>query len=504
MKKVFIIQITILVIGFCYACKTNEVPKKQSYVTISGTIKGNGGVRDSIRILFGGLIPETKLFGTKDTTIYTGSNGAFLFKSKDIQEPTRITISSYKKRAGENSRRWGDALRNFLVEPGDNIHIEIDESKEEHGYGFSGTGSEKFKVQWQNFQSGYKVNRREIQRRYGSKFASLSNKVQIADSLSNIQIRALETVKDSLSDRVFKIMKADIYGENGVYLKTFVSNMHVDTCSTKQIQLYRKLFDESLNTNLPSDILASSPYYIMFLSNMAIAQLQLGYPENPDYRYEHIYAKGFSDLCQIWRNQYSGVLREKLLLYNLQSLNVQDTYGIEECLQMSYDLIKTPELKAIIDTMYGRQIRGATAFNFNLPNTEGTMVRLSDFKGKVVYLDIWFTGCSGCLYLAKEVDHQVYPLFKDNPDVVFVSISGDKSKTQWLESVESERYGLKEYVNLYTGGLGFKHDFTLYYGIKGGPTTMIIDREGRIYSSAPPKHGKSKELVALINEALGR
>ncbi|MDO6761905.1 TlpA disulfide reductase family protein, partial [Tamlana sp. 2_MG-2023] len=201
------------------------------------------------------------------------------------------------------------------------------------------------------------------------------------------------------------------------------------------------------------------------------------------------------------RTNYTGALREKLLLYNLLSLKVQDTYGIEECLQTSFDLIKKPELKAIFEKMYGRKIRGAEVFNFKLPNTEGQTVSLSDFRGKVVYLDIWFTGCSGCMALAKEIDHKVYPVFKDNPEVVFVSISADRSKKKWLNSVEGERYGLKQYVNLYTEGLGFNHDFLKYYNIFGGPVTMIIDKKGRVFSAAPPKHGKAEELIALIEEA---
>lgn len=502
MKLDIITSILVLIMISCNACKSNDEQKKCPNVTIHGTITGNGGTRDSIRILFGGLIPESKLYGTTDTTIYVGSDGEFVFKSRDIHKPTRMSILSYKKRKGEIGQRWRDVLRKFLVEPGDDIHIDIDESKEELDYQFSGTGAPKFRIQWKNFKSGYKLNLRAIQLRYWERFKDLKTKVHIADSLVDVQMNNLDAIKDSLNNTVYRILKADIYGSTGVDLKTFLFHMHTDTCSTEQLKTYRKLFDQSLKTDLSDDILAQSPDCIMFLSSMAIAQLQLENPKNPDYLYENVYTKAFNDLCGIYRNQYTGLLREKLLLYNLQDNRVQDTNGMEECLQMSYDLFKTPELKAVFDSIYGRQIRGAKVFDFDLPNTKGDRVRLSNFRGKVIYLDIWFTGCSGCLYLAKEVDLKVYPLFKDNPDIVFVSISGDKSRARWLKSVDSERYGLKDYVNLYTEGLGFKHKFMLYYGIEGGPTTMIIDRKGRVYSSAPPKHGKSKELIALINEAL--
>src|SRR5690606_5969300 len=151
--------------------------------------------------------------------------------------------------------------------------------------------------------------------------------------------------------------------------------------------------------------------------------------------------KRFDDLCAKFRKNYTGLLREKLLLHNLLNLSVQDTEGFDDCLKKSYDLIQTPVLKEIMDKWYGRKVKGAEAYDFALPDTRGHMVNLKDFGGKVVYIDIWFTGCGGCIGLARKVDKMVYPKFKDNPEVVFVSISLDKDRERWLKSVEGEKYG---------------------------------------------------------------
>jgi peroxiredoxin len=502
MKKLFLLLMVTSVIGFSTACKSKKKTKKSTHVTIAGIVKGQIGVKDSVRILFGSLIPESKVFGVIDTTLYTDSKGKFVFRSPDIQEPTRVTIYSQKKRLGEIGSRFRDGLRDYLVEPSDSIAIEIDKAQEELNYRFSGTGSAKFRIRWQNDLMGYKVNLRKIQRRYGKRFAKLSTRVQIADSLTNLQINRLKIIKDSLTHPIFQIMTADIIGQNGIDLKPFSQLMHLDTLSPEGIDWYKKLFAQSMAIDLPESALARSSNYILFLSNMAIAQLQFENPKDSSYHYGNLFSENFGDYCRLLRTQYSGLLREKLLLYNLQRIRVQDTYGLEECIQSSYDLIKTPELKAIMETMYGRKMRGTAGFDFRLPNTKGELVSLSDFKGKVVYLDIWFTGCSGCMALAKEVDHQVYPKFKDSPEVVFVSISADKSREQWLKSVDAEKYGLKQYVNLHTDGLGFKHPFMAYYNIIGAPVTMLFDKKGRLFSAAPPKHGKSEALISLINEAI--
>lgn len=505
MKKIVLIRVIALVIlGFSTACKSNQESRPVTRVTITGHIEGQNGVRDSVRILFGGLIPECKTFGVIDTILYSDAQGRFTFQSPDIKEPTRITVYSKKVRPGEIGSRFRDGLRDYLVVPGDSIAIAIDKSQEELNYRFSGPGADKFEMRWHNDLLGYKVNLKAIQSAYGRRFSELATRVHIADSLSKIQIQHLETIKETVTPLVFQIMKADILGQNGLDLKPFSQHMRLDTLSSEGIAKMKTLFDQSISTDLPDEVLAKSTNYVLFLSNMAIAQLQFENPQNPSYHYKQLFSENFGDFCRLLRQQYTGSLRDQLLLYNIQRIRVQDTYGMEECLQTSYDLIQTPELKAMMEVLYGRKIRGTPGFNFELPNTKGALVRLSDFKGKVVYVDIWFTGCSGCMALANEVDHQVYPVFKGHPEVVFVSISADKSKDTWLRSVDSERYGLKDYVNLYTGGLGFKHEFLSYYNILGAPVTMLFDKEGRLFSAAPPKHGQSEALIQLIKEALDR
>ncbi|MDO6761903.1 hypothetical protein Q4566_16995, partial [Tamlana sp. 2_MG-2023] len=115
MKKKILLQAIVMLIGVCLGCKPKETPKAQSIVTIQGTVVGNGGVRDSIRILFGGLIPRNKVFGVQDTMIYTNAEGNFKFQSKSIKGPTRITICAFKKREGEIGQHFKDVLRDYVV-----------------------------------------------------------------------------------------------------------------------------------------------------------------------------------------------------------------------------------------------------------------------------------------------------------------------------------------------------------------------------------------------------
>ncbi|WP_268225638.1 TlpA family protein disulfide reductase [Sinomicrobium oceani] len=396
-------------------------------------------------------------------------------------------------------------LKDYLVEPGDSIHIEISEREGNTLLVFSGRGADKFECRWKIDQTGitkkWTYVRKEMNKHH-SIVNQFNRRVEIADSVIAVQVSELNKYRKVLTPEVYKILKADIIGNNNKQLKIrFWDSKNMITTAEK-LELSQRMIAESQKVDLEENIMAMSPFYIRYLSDITIVKLMLENPGVEDYELIHVRLRKFEDLCSKLRNDYTGILREKLLLYNLQSLHVQDTYGIDECLRKSLELIRTPSLKRIANDWFGKKIRGADAFNFALPDTTGHIVQLEDFRGKVVYLDIWFTGCGGCANLAAQVDKMVYPKFKENPDVVFVSVSFDKNRETWLKSVREEKYGLKEYINLYTDGLGLDHPFMKYYEVQGGPTTMLIDRRGKIYSSAPPKHGHTSELIALINEAL--
>ena len=48
------------------------------------------------------------------------------------------------------------------------------------------------------------------------------------------------------------------------------------------------------------------------------------------------------------------------------------------------------------------KISGKYAYNFNLPDTLSKRVQLSEFKGKVVFIDFWYTGCTNCVEFYKK------------------------------------------------------------------------------------------------------
>ena len=122
---------------------------------------------------------------------------------------------------------------------------------------------------------------------------------------------------------------------------------------------------------------------------------------------------------------------------------------------------------------------------------------LADFRGKVVLLNFWATWCIPCVEEMPSLDSLQGKLGGDN--FVVVAISTDR---QGLPIVEPffDKLGIH---NLGTY-LDPSHTAQRAFGIRGIPTTMVIDREGRERGRLEGMtRWDSSEALALIRHYLG-
>lgn len=138
---------------------------------------------------------------------------------------------------------------------------------------------------------------------------------------------------------------------------------------------------------------------------------------------------------------------------------------------------------------------GQPAINFSYPDLNGKMTSLSDFKGKVVLVDVWATWCGPCkaeLPALKKMEEELR-----GRDIVFMSVSVDeeKDKEKWKDFVAKE--DLKG-VQLFASGWS---DIAKNYNIKGIPRFMVFDRKGNIVTIDSPRPS-SKELKLLLESEL--
>lgn len=121
------------------------------------------------------------------------------------------------------------------------------------------------------------------------------------------------------------------------------------------------------------------------------------------------------------------------------------------------------------------QRNSVTAPDFNLPTTDGKMLRLSDYRGKVVIIDFWATWCPPC---RKGIPDLIDIKKKYGPkgvEIIGVSVDTD-TKNEVIPFIKEK--GIN-YPVVY----GNQNVYMQYGGIRAIPTTFVIDKEGKIVAS---------------------
>lgn len=131
---------------------------------------------------------------------------------------------------------------------------------------------------------------------------------------------------------------------------------------------------------------------------------------------------------------------------------------------------------------------------FSVIDLNGKKLSLSDFKGKVVFLEFWATWCPPCVISMPAVEK----LSQDYKGAAFivVSLSVDVDEAMVKKFVVSRHISNRVAV-VGESGIDMK------YGVQGIPAFFIIDQKGRVtaawqgYNSVMPKLWR-KEIDRLI------
>ncbi|NNL47085.1 MAG: TlpA family protein disulfide reductase [Acidimicrobiia bacterium] len=127
--------------------------------------------------------------------------------------------------------------------------------------------------------------------------------------------------------------------------------------------------------------------------------------------------------------------------------------------------------------------------DFALPTLEGDTLTLSDYRGKIVVLNIWATWCAPC---RKEMPDFVSIQDELGPyGVQFIGVSIDGGGFEVIAPFAAE-FNVNYPLVLDDGSV-----YDSYEGSTGVPTTYLINRSGQIWHYMPGALSRNMLLPAL-------
>lgn len=163
-------------------------------------------------------------------------------------------------------------------------------------------------------------------------------------------------------------------------------------------------------------------------------------------------------------------------------------------------------------SMMGREIRvrikqakltptGKVASDFMRKNQFGEMIRLSDYRGKLVLLDFWGSWCVPCRQTHPHLK-ELYAQYKSK-GLEIVAVANEKGNTDigkqnWLAAIKKDNINWVHVLNNEGSG---DPDITIVYGITSYPTKLLLDKNGKILMRV--SSGLNDEMDILIKKILG-
>jgi thiol-disulfide isomerase/thioredoxin len=135
---------------------------------------------------------------------------------------------------------------------------------------------------------------------------------------------------------------------------------------------------------------------------------------------------------------------------------------------------------------------GSAAPTFTLPASKGD-IRLSDFRGKFVYVDFWASWCVPCRKSFPWMN-QLQQKHAGKLEVVAVNVDAQRADAdRFLASVPAS----------FTVAFDPAGATPAAYGIKGMPSSVLVGPDGKVvFSHAGFREGSAARLDEMIDKAM--
>lgn len=391
----------------------------------------------------------------------------------------------------------GRKIAELLLHPGDSLYMTVDAPHFDSTIHYKGRGSEV-----ENFVSLHNITKRRMNL-YSLKLKAAINK-EPADFLKSIEqekkaeIDFLNKNKSGLPHSFIKYWTAYYQYYNYFFMQQY-PQVHE--------MIKRKRYTDSIPEanyavikDMPyafNDTMLELPPYLLYLTGVFDIKLKAA-----GYSFS---GGGIADKEEVEDSIYK-LGYELLPSKSAEYFIAQNIYGRArtqepERTENQFAAFKKRWPKSEYLPMLDRQIamakmlaKGQPAPDIDLTMQDGKRMKLSDLKGKVVYLTFWASWCKQCVSEMNAAS-KIKTLFKNKPVVfVYVSIDNDTAADNKIIS----KFDIEGMFS-HTDG-GWNATEAQLYGVQGLPAYFLVDEDGNFGVQNAPSPMQATQLTLEIGK----
>lgn len=407
-------------------------------------------------------------------------NGSYAVKI-NINKPLMLSVS-------------GDFFKRIYAVPGESIQIRFNTVTGEFDYG--GSLANYMKAT----EEIYRLDKRFMDNADLDQFISVPRLLE--DSLDQLLINKLNVLSTyELSSTALDMIRAQTVAYHNLnmsgYKKYYNENRKKGLASIKEKRddsAYDLLKKFSNSANASQDHL-----YEIFSKLMVRFAEGEGFEGNLEWRF---HGENWSKFYY-WLDKnenigppYKSSLKAYAVLNSVLRGDVESAWNLRDefIFDHSEEVIYVRAIRAMFEELSHLR-QGLPAPNFSYKDPTGKEVSLTDFKGKVVYLQLWYTRCPPCI---RELPNtkRLYQEYADKEDVAFVAVSLDRQEDhqRWLNFIAVHTTAD---VHLF-GGNGIDTEIMNQYVLGRVPSFVLIDKRGLIHLSRAPWPMNREHIIEEI------
>jgi thiol-disulfide isomerase/thioredoxin len=249
--------------------------------------------------------------------------------------------------------------------------------------------------------------------------------------------------------------------------------------------------------NLSDESMAYEPSYKSFALNKASLEANIRFENDPNKspaRYYELVVSVLGEWVKPERNK--SVLISEFMPQVLKDVGTSDLTSFITTLEK---ISKDEKLIASVKkyaAQYEHLYAGRPAPDAEFYDASGKTSKLSDYRGKVLYIDTWATWCGPCkreIPSLKTLEESYH-----GKNIEFISVSTDKDVAAWKAFIAKEPMtGLQLHQSQ-----EMEKTMSYLYAVNSIPRFILVDEAGKIVSVDAPRPSSGEEIRKLIDRVL--